>query len=65
MSPPGSIGQAEEGALYNSIGQDLDFDELHVAFFTPATEQEWELSGRGLTVEEMVNIVVPPVRPPW
>ena len=54
-----------EKALYNSIGRDPDFDELHSAFFTPETEQEWERSGRGLTVEEIVNIVVPPVRPPW
>jgi len=49
-----------EEALYNAIGQDPDFEELHSAFFTPEADDEWERAGRGLTVEEMINIVVPP-----
>jgi hypothetical protein len=50
---------------YNAMGEDPDFEELHSAFFTPETNEDWERSSRGPTVVEAINIVVPPARLPW
>ena len=51
--------------LLLAVGEDPDALVLQDLFFGLEDEEGSEAPGRGLTIEEMVRIAVPPYRPPW